>query len=76
MNNNYEYECEWAGDLRWVNIAKGNQFYLYPYIESNANKLFERLKKEMYLSGTPENKIPFRLSFYLSEINVIHPFRV
>jgi len=66
---------EWAGELRWVNISKGNQFCLYPYIESNANELFNRLKKETYLTGTPENEIPFRLSFYLSEINVIHPFR-
>ncbi len=66
---------EWAGKLRWVNVSKGNQFCLYPYIESNANELFGRLKKETYLIGTSENEIPFRLSFYLSEINMIHPFR-
>ncbi|NJD01612.1 MAG: cell filamentation protein Fic [Ruminiclostridium sp.] len=66
---------EWAGDLRWVNISKGNQFCLYPYIESNADKLFNRLKNEMYLTNTSDYEIPFRLSFYLSEINVIHPFR-
>ena len=58
-----------------MNISKGNQFCLYPYIESNANELFDRLKKEMYLTGILGNETPFRLSFYLSEINVIHPFR-
>ena len=58
-----------------MNISKGNQFCLYPYIESNATKLFGMLKKEMYLTGTLENEIPFRLFFYRSEINVIHPFR-
>ncbi len=38
---------EWAGQIRWVNISKGNS----------------------------NEKLPYRLAYYLSEINVLHPFR-
>lgn len=66
---------EWAGEIRWVNISKGNMFCNYEYIESNADSLFSKLKKENYLKDASKNEVPFRLSHYLSEINVIHPFR-
>lgn len=36
---------EWAGEIRWVNISKGNMFCNYEYIESNADSLFSKLKK-------------------------------
>lgn len=64
---------DWAGKLRHVNIAKGNQFCLSQYLESYANTIFEQLKGENYLIGS-EN-VPERLAYYLSEINVLHPFR-
>ena len=64
----------WAGHVRNVNISKGNQFCLCNYIESNSEKLFEELKNESYLIYSQE-KVPERLAYYLSEINVIHPFR-
>lgn len=66
---------DWAGEIRWVNIAKGNMFCNYPFIEANAESLFRKLKQEKYLKETPENDMPLRLAYYLSEINVIHPFR-
>lgn len=66
---------DWAGEIRWVNIAKGNMFCNYPFIEANAENLFRKLKQEKYLKETPENDMPLRLAYYLSEINVIHPFR-
>lgn len=66
---------DWAGEIRWVNIAKGNMFCNYPFIEVNAESLFTKLKKEKYLKETPEQDMPIRLAYYLSEINVIHPFR-
>lgn len=66
---------DWAGEIRWVNIAKGNMFCNYPFIEANAESLFTKLKKEKYLKETPEQDMPIRLAYYLSEINVIHPFR-
>jgi cell filamentation protein len=66
---------EWAGEIRWVNIAKGNIFCNYEFIETNADSLFNRLRSENYLLDTSKEEIPFRLSYYLSEINVLHPFR-
>ena len=63
----------WAGELRHVNISKGNQFCLWQNIEEYAKNIFDELKKENYL--TDSYNIPHRLAYYLSEINVLHPFR-
>ncbi len=66
----------WAGQFRTVNISKGNEFCRADYIESQLATLFDALKRENYLkdcSDAPE--ISKRLSYYLGEINVIHPFR-
>ena len=65
----------WAGKLRTVNIAKGNQFCLFQHLETYANTIFNELKTEKYLVGITADKIPERLTYYLSEINVLHPFR-
>lgn len=64
----------WAGQLRHVNIAKGNQFCLAMHLESYANAIFSELESEHYLIGSSDS-IPKRLAYYLSEINVLHPFR-
>jgi cell filamentation protein len=65
----------WAGQLRTVNIAKGNQFCNCMYIESGSKPIFDKLKKEDYLIGTSQDSICEKLAYYLGEINVIHPFR-
>ncbi len=64
----------WAGEIRTVNISKGNQFCLCEYIEPTANELFIKLHHEDFSKNTQESAAE-RLAFYLSEINVIHPFR-
>ena len=66
---------QWAGEIRWVNIAKGNMFCNFEFIEANADSLFNRLRSENYLMDAYKEEMPFRLSYYLSEINVLHPFR-
>lgn len=66
---------EWAGQIRTVNIAKGNQFCNCMYIESGSQPIFDKLKREDFLIGTSTDTICDKLSYYLSEINVIHPFR-
>lgn len=66
---------DWAGEVRWVNISKGNQFCLCEHIESNAQVLFSKLRSERLLVGAAPELVPLRLSYYLGEINVIHPFR-
>jgi len=65
----------WAGKFRSVDISKGNQFCRYIHLETYAADIFEKLKKENYLIGTAEENIPLRLAYYMSEINVLHPFR-
>jgi cell filamentation protein len=66
---------EWAGELRTVNIAKGNMFCKCQFITTYADSLFQQLKKERFLTQTPPETIYDRLTFYFSEINVLHPFR-
>lgn len=65
----------WAGELRTVNIAKGNQFCNCMYMESGFNTIYSQLKKDGYLIGIPPDHIYERLAYYLGELNVIHPFR-
>lgn len=66
----------WAGKLRTVNIAKGNQFCNCLYIESGSKPTFDKLRKEdHFLIGSDPEQIPEKLAYYLGEINVIHPFR-
>lgn len=66
----------WAGKLRTVNIAKGNQFCNCMYLESGSKPTFDKLRLEdHFLIGTPTDLIPKKLAYYLGEINVIHPFR-
>jgi len=66
---------KWAGEIRWVNIAKGNMFCNYEFIQANADELFKKLKNENFLKDTSKNEVSIRLAYYLSEINVLHPFR-
>lgn len=66
---------EWAGEIRRVNIAKGNMFCNYSFISSNADSLFMQLKNDNYLRGTSIDKAVLRLAYYLGEINALHPFR-
>ena len=69
----FEDIYEWAGEIRYVNISKGNQFCLWQNLESYVDTVFSSLKKENYLKNC--NNIAERLAYYLSEINVLHPFR-
>ena len=64
----------WAGKPRTVNISKGNQFCLSQNIELYADGIFTELQKENYLRNSGDNA-PYRLAYYMSEINVLHPFR-
>ena len=66
---------DWAGKVRTVDIAKGNMFCNVKFIESQADEIFSKLKKENYLAGLDENAFVKRLAYYFSEINALHPFR-
>jgi len=66
---------EWAGQLRMVNISKGNPFCNCDVLGIYGADLFGKLKADRYLLGTPHERVTERLAHYLSEINVMHPFR-
>ena len=65
----------WAGEPRTVDISKGNQFCLSRHIGTYAAGIFARLKEDRFLLGKSAEEMPERLTYYLSEINVLHPFR-
>ena len=65
-----------AGEFRTENIAKGSfRFAEWEYIEEQCNILLERLQKENTLQGLNKKAFVGRLSFYMAELNVLHPFR-
>jgi cell filamentation protein len=66
---------DWAGQLRTVAIAKGSWFCLPQYIESSAAEIFRALHGENLLRGLPPDVFTERLTYYLGEVNAVHPFR-
>lgn len=66
---------DWAGELRTVNIAKGNQFCNCMYIESGFESVYKQLKADCFLIGIDSDFIYEKLAYYLGELNVVHPFR-
>ena len=66
---------DWAGQLRTVAIAKGTWFCLPRYIESAAAEAFRSLHGENILRGLPRDAFTDRLTYYLGEVNAVHPFR-
>lgn len=65
-----------AGLFRAENIAKDNfRFANWEYIEDQLNQLLEKLKNEDYLKNCSKEELADRLSYYMSELNVLHPFR-
>jgi cell filamentation protein len=66
---------EWAGQVRTVAIAKGNLFCLPQYIESSSADIFRALRGENFLRGLERRPFIDRLTYYLGEVNAVHPFR-
>jgi cell filamentation protein, protein adenylyltransferase len=66
---------DWAGQIRTVAIAKGSWFCLPQYIESSAAETFRALHGDSLLRGLPRDVFTERLTYYLGEVNAIHPFR-
>lgn len=65
-----------AGKLREENIAKGEfRFAIWEYIEPELERLLKKLKEEDYLSNLSKEQLAKKLAYYLSELNVLHPFR-
>ncbi|MBQ2695331.1 Fic family protein [Candidatus Saccharibacteria bacterium] len=66
---------DWAGEIRTVDIAKGNLFCRYFAIDAEAERIFGELKREKYLKNINVVDFGKRLAYYFAEINALHPFR-
>jgi len=67
---------DWAGRSRTVPTRNGATVFSPPeQIESRLSNLFEQLESENYLTSLSQKQLVARLSFYLAELNNIHPFR-
>lgn len=72
----FEELYPFAGKFRTENISKGEfTFAWWEYIENELDRLLNELKSENYLEGLNKKELSKRLSYYLSELNVLHPFR-
>ena len=65
----------WAGKVRTVDIAKGTLFCRTFAIEAEAARIFSELQNDNWLLTCPNKLMYKKLSYYLSEINALHPFR-
>lgn len=67
---------EWAGKERTVNLEKGGTLFAQPsYIEKEANKLFDGMKRENYYKGLSVDAFAEKAANLSGEINALHPFR-
>lgn len=67
---------DWAGELRTVDISKGNtRFANVNRVGPEAEKLFQQLARENHLVDLPREQFVPRLAHYYCELNVVHPFR-
>jgi cell filamentation protein len=66
---------EWAGQIRTVAIAKASPFCLPRYIEPSADEIFRQLSSENFLRSLDREAFLDRLTYYLGEVNAVHPFR-
>ena len=65
----------WAGKVRTVAIAKRNLFCLPQHIDSFANDIFAKLKKDNYFVGFNKEEFIDAITNFLGDINALHPFR-
>lgn len=67
---------EWAGQLRTVDIAKGNNgFAHHAHLSAAAETIFRQLADERHLVGLDATGFSERSAHYLGEINALHSFR-
>lgn len=65
-----------AGRVREEDISKGSfRFANVRFLVDQANALLNELKQENYLKGLSFDRYVNRLTYYITELNVLHPFR-
>jgi cell filamentation protein len=67
---------DWAGQIRTDTISKGNTLFCSPaFIYQQSIHLFAKLQNEKQLANLDVDHFCERAAYYLSEINILHPFR-
>lgn len=66
---------DWAGELRTVDIAKGNTFCPVQNLRSYAAEVFGKLVRASYLRGLPREDFVASLAVFYGDLNALHPFR-
>ena len=62
--------------MRNEDISKGSfRFAHFRFIVPQTNQLLDELKRDNYLQDLSPDELAERLAYYLTELNVIHPFR-
>ncbi|MFD2370598.1 Fic/DOC family protein [Brevibacillus sp. GCM10020057] len=65
-----------AGKLRDENISKGNfRFASARFLHEQTDELLHKLKQENDLKDLAYDHFVDRLTYYVTELNVLHPFR-
>ena len=65
-----------AGEVRQIEIAKKEDFFCRTaVIPIYSKNLFSKLQGEKCLKGLQKEDFVNRLTYYLSEVNALHPFR-
>lgn len=67
---------EWAGTIRKIRTGKGDNWFCYPeYIDTEMERILGELQSESLLADIEEIAVfAERASYYISEINAVHPF--
>ena len=72
----FEDIYSFAGKFRTENIAKGFfSFAEWEYIDEQLEELLYKLKQEDCLKNSTRDELIKGLAYYMSELNVLHPFR-
>lgn len=72
----FEDVYTFAGKIRKEQISKGDTlFYAPDTIDRELKRVFARIHKENLLAETDKNKQIQNLSWVMTELNIIHPFR-
>ena len=66
---------DWAGEIRTVEIGKGNLFCTTPYIDTYAESVFSSYYKHCYAAKGDIRKFVAALARNYGDLNALHPFR-
>lgn len=65
-----------AGHIRCEQISKGDTMFFPPHlIDQELDKVFSKLHSEKMMHETDRKRQVEHLSYIMSELNIIHPFR-